>query len=129
MLPGIRESLTSEAFKATLPDYIIYCQTRAVQHAKALMNLFAAVQKVGDPTPQDPAISICVFQCTRILTRAFEIGLLGNHSIAVDILEQLKSAARVLLPTTAINQSSDQLVSPPVHPSSMRDCLVKIHVP
>jgi len=111
MLPGIRESLPAEALKATLPEYTVYCQTRAVEHAKALIDVFEMVQTAGDQTPQDPGITICVFQCTRILIRAFDIGLLGTHSIAIEILHQLKSAAKILLPITAVNQWAGKLVS------------------
>ncbi|CAI7608557.1 unnamed protein product [Penicillium palitans] len=109
MLPGIRESLADEVLNTTLPEYAIYCQTRAVEHAKALVDIFRTVQKVCDQAPQDPGISICVFQCTRILIRAFDIGLLGSHSTAIGILHQLKSIAKILLPITAVNQSADQL--------------------
>jgi hypothetical protein len=115
MLPGIRESLTAEALKATLPEYTIYCQTGAVEHAKALVDLFGMVQKVGDQTPQDPGISICVFQCTRILVRAFYIGLFESRSIAIEILHQLKIAAKILLPITGVNQCAGQLVSLTIH--------------
>lgn len=115
MLPGIRESLPDEVLNTTLPEYAIYCQTRAVQHAKALVDIFRTVQKVCDQTPQDPGIGICVFQCTRILIRAFDIGLLGSHPTAIEIIYQLKSAAKILLPITAVNQSADQLVSYTLH--------------
>jgi hypothetical protein len=71
MLPGIRESLPDEALKATIPDYALYCQLRAVDYAKALVQLFQMVQNVGDQTPLDPGISVCVFQCTRIIIRAY----------------------------------------------------------
>ncbi|KAJ9486736.1 hypothetical protein VN97_g6600 [Penicillium thymicola] len=111
MLPGIRESLSDEVLSTTLPEYALYCQTRAVEHAKALVDIFRTVQKICDQTPQDPGISICVFQCTRILIRAFDIGLLGSHSTAIETLYQLKSVAKILLllPITSVNQSADQL--------------------
>lgn len=115
MLPGIRESLADEVLNTTLPEYAIYCQTRAVEHAKALVDIFRTVQKVCDQAPQDPGISICVFQCTRILIRAFDIGLLGSHSTAIGILHQLKSIAKILLPITAVNQSADQMVGYTLH--------------
>lgn len=115
MLPGIRESLPDEALNTTLPEYTLYCQTRAVKHAKALVDIFRMVQKVGDQTPQDPGISICVFQCTRILIRAFDIGLLGSQSTAIELLYQLKSVTKILLPITAVNQFAAQLVSYTLH--------------
>ena len=122
MLPGIRESLADEVLNTTLPEYAIYCQTRAVEHAKALVDIFRTVQKVCDQTPQDPGIGICVFQCTRILIRAFDIGLLGSHSTAIEILSQLKSAADILLPIAAVNQSADQLVSYTLHVLARTAC-------
>ncbi|OGE55080.1 hypothetical protein PENARI_c005G05701 [Penicillium arizonense] len=97
MLPGIRESLPDEALKATIPDYALYCQIRVVEHAKALVQLFQMVQKVGDQTPLDPGISVCVFQCTRIIIRAYQIGLLGSNEdgtvsqFANQIYKEIKS--------------------------------------
>lgn len=111
MLPGIRESLPDEVLSTTLPEYTLYCQTQAVEHAKALVDILRTVQKVCRQTPQDPGIIICVFQCTRILIRAFDIGLLGSHSTAIETLYQLKSVTKILLPITSIHQSADQLVS------------------
>ncbi|KAL2700766.1 hypothetical protein AAEP93_007585 [Penicillium crustosum] len=139
MLPGIRESLADEVLNTTLPEYAIYCQTRAVEHAKALVDIFRTVQKVCDQTPQDPGIGICVFQCTRILIRAFDIGLLGSHSTAIEILSQLKSAADILLPIAAVNQSADQLykeaerlISTAIdggpYPDPMREASQKEHI-
>ncbi|KAJ5499056.1 hypothetical protein N7453_008107 [Penicillium expansum] len=68
------------------------------------------VQKVGDQTPQDPGISICVFQCTRILIRAFDIGLLGSQSTAIELLYQLKYVTKILLPITAYKET-EKLIS------------------
>jgi hypothetical protein len=115
LLPGMRESLSDEIINKTIPEYALYCQRRAVEHAKALVTLFIMVQKIGDQAPQDPGISICIFQCTRILIRSLEIGLLGSHSAALETLCELKLAAEILVPITMVNHSAGQLVSNTIH--------------
>jgi hypothetical protein len=111
MLPGIRESLSDEALKATLPDYTLYCQVRAVEHAKDLVDLFQMVQKVGDQMPLDPGISVCVFQCTRILIRAYQIGLLGSREDGVAMISHLRSAVDILSVISTVSQFANQIVS------------------
>ena len=111
MIPGLRDSLSEEAFKKTSPEYITYCQAGAIKHAKALVGLFCMAQKVGDGAPQDPGINVCVYQCARIIIRAFDIGLLGSFSTGLEILSQLQDATKIMLPVIAIKKSTGQLVS------------------
>ena len=111
LIPGLRDSLPDEAFKQTSTEYAIYCQLRAVTHAKSLVDLFQMAGKFGDETLQDPGIKIFVYQCTRILIRAFDIGLLETQSAALETLHKLKDAAEVLTPLIAMDESTRQLVS------------------
>ncbi|KAJ5353750.1 hypothetical protein N7541_006314 [Penicillium brevicompactum] len=109
MIPGLRDSLSEEAFKKTSPEYISYCQAEAIKHGKALVGLFRMVQDVGDGTPQDPGINVCVYQCARIIIRAFDLGLLGSFSTALEVLLQLKDAAKIMIPIIAVKNSTGQL--------------------
>lgn len=110
MLPGIRESLPDETLKATIPDYALYCQIRAVDYARALVQLFQMVQKVGDQTPLDPGISVSVFQCTRIIIRAYQIGL-GSNEDGFEMICQLRSAVDILSVISTVSQFANQIVS------------------
>lgn len=111
MIPGLRDSLSEEAFKKTSPEYIAYCQEEAIKHAKALVCLFRMAQKVGDGVPQDPGINVFVYQCARIIIRAFDLGLLGSFPTGLEILSQLQDATKIMLPIIAVRKSTSQLVS------------------
>ncbi|CAG7928568.1 unnamed protein product [Penicillium olsonii] len=109
LIPGLRDSLPDEAFKQTSTEYATYCQLRAVTHAKSLVDLFQMAGKFGDEMLQDPGIKIFVYQCTRILIRAFDIGLLGTQSAALETIHKLKDAADNLTPLIAMDESTRQL--------------------
>ncbi|KAJ5322895.1 hypothetical protein N7452_011184 [Penicillium brevicompactum] len=109
MIPGLRDSLSEEAFKKTSPEYIAYCQAEVIKHARALVDLFRMAQSVDDGAPQDPGINVCLYQCARIIIRAFDLGLLGSFSTALEVLFQLKDAAKIMIPIIAVKNSIGQL--------------------
>ncbi|CAG8421267.1 unnamed protein product [Penicillium salamii] len=111
MIPGLRDSLSGEALRNTSSEFMMYCQAQAVNHANALVDLLQMVQRIGDEMMQDPGIKVLVYQCTRIITRASDIGLLGTKPERLETLSKLTSAAEILLPIIAINHSTSQLVS------------------
>lgn len=111
MIPGLRDSLSSGTLRNTSSELMMYCQAQAVDHVNALVDLLQMVLRIGDGIMLDPGIKILVYQCTRIITRASDIGLLGTKSERLETLSKLTIAAEVLLPIIAVNQSTSQLVS------------------
>lgn len=120
VVPGLRDSLSEEAFEKTSAVYKTYCQSQVVKHAKSLVSLFQMAQKIDDGTPQDPGIKISVYQCTRILIRAFDLGLLGSLYLGLETLSQLRDGAKIMIPLIAVNKSTGQLVSSNTTAFSMR---------
>ncbi|CAG8044782.1 unnamed protein product [Penicillium salamii] len=111
MIPGLRDSLSGEILRNTSSDFMMYCQTQAVDHANAFFDILQMALRIGDEIMLDPGIKILVYQCTRIITQASDIGLLGTKSETLETLSKLTNAAEILLPMIAVNQSTSQLVS------------------
>ncbi|CAG8188847.1 unnamed protein product [Penicillium salamii] len=109
MIPGLRDSLSGEILRNTSSDFMMYCQTQAVDHANAFFDILQMALRIGDEIMLDPGIKILVYQCTRIITQASDIGLLGTKSETLETLSKLTNAAEILLPMIAVNQSTSQL--------------------
>ncbi|PVH74437.1 hypothetical protein DL98DRAFT_467858 [Cadophora sp. DSE1049] len=69
-VPRIRESLPCEALQKLHPDFVSHCQNQCWQHAMSISSIVDSIRKCGgDLFVTDSALSVCLFQNARIITR------------------------------------------------------------
>jgi hypothetical protein len=70
MVPGLREALTREDASRLPADFTIHCQEECLRHAVAATNVLDSVKNLGkDCWITDPALGMCVFHLSRLMTR------------------------------------------------------------
>lgn len=84
LIPGIRESVSRQAFESTPSDYINYCQHACISNALQLCDLWSNMSRVGllEP-PDDPFFPISIFQVSQILHHLHQLlPYDGSHSLS-----------------------------------------------
>lgn len=70
-LAGLREALPRPALDSLDENFIDHCQRQCVEHATAMANIFALMQKLNAKPVTDLDLAICAYQCARMLTYAY----------------------------------------------------------
>lgn len=94
-LAGLREALPRPALETLDDNFIDHCQRQCVEHALAMANIFALMQKLNARPVTDLDLAVCAYQCARMLTYAFH-----NYPEKFDMtLETVINRATVCLQT------------------------------
>ncbi|KAF7559274.1 hypothetical protein G7046_g4871 [Stylonectria norvegica] len=83
-LVGLREALPRTALENLDESFIDHCQRQCFEHAMAMANIFASMQKLGAKPVADLDLAICAYQCARMLTYA-----LNNHAHKFDLSTEI----------------------------------------
>ncbi|KAF4975389.1 hypothetical protein FZEAL_7819 [Fusarium zealandicum] len=93
-LGGLREALPRAVLASLDEGFVDHCQRQCVEHALAMANIFSSMQKLHARPVTDLDMSICAYQCARVLTYAY------HNSPKFDIsLDAVMERARICLQT------------------------------
>ncbi|CAM1507897.1 Fc.00g047450.m01.CDS01 [Cosmosporella sp. VM-42] len=79
-LTGLREALPRSILDTLDESFIDHCQRQCVEHALAMADIFALMQKLNAKPVTDLDLAICAYQCARMLTYAYH-----NHPHKFDL--------------------------------------------
>lgn len=107
-LTGFRDALPRSTFESIDRSFLERCQKRCAEHALAMTDIFASMQKLGAKPVSDLELAVCAAQCARMLYYAFrldtvDLGLtsdivIGRSKVCLEAIKQCcrGTAARMI---------------------------------
>lgn len=142
-LTGFRNALPPSTFQSFAPEFLKRCQTRCVEHASSMADIFSKLQKLGARPVADLELAVCAAQCARMLYYAYrlnpnELGLsadtvIGHANACLEAIKQCcrGTAARMIQEDLATSiarginfESSSPLISSQVPDQSIQPGLL-----